>query len=90
LEAAFARLIRIPYRHRRALRHAKKRPRREQSPEVVWREMDDSDWTHVVPVGNVTSASFSFFPKDNFLIGVRAVDVNGHHSPVAYPTIASF
>jgi hypothetical protein len=58
--------------------------------EVVWREMDDSDWTHVVPVGNVTSASFSFFPKDNFLIGVRAVDVNGHHSPVAYPTIASF
>jgi Peptidase family M28 len=55
--------------------------------EVVWREMDDSDWTHVIPIGNVTSASFSFFPKDNFLIGVRAVDVNGHHSPVAFPTV---
>lgn len=55
--------------------------------EVVWRNMDDSDWTHVVPVGNVTSASFSFFPKDNFIIGVRAVDVNGLHSPVAYPAV---
>ena len=22
--------------------------------EVVWRNMDDSDWTHVIPVGNVT------------------------------------
>jgi putative aminopeptidase FrvX len=54
--------------------------------EVVWRETDDSDWTHVIPVGNVTSVSFPFFPKDNFLIGVRAVAVNGYHSPVAYPT----
>jgi hypothetical protein len=56
--------------------------------EVVWREMDDPDWTHIVPVGNVTSASFAFFPKDNFIIGVRAVDGNGHHSPVAFPTIS--
>jgi Peptidase family M28 len=55
--------------------------------EVVWRETDDPDWTHVIPVGNVMSVSFSFFAKDNFLIGVRAVDVNGHHSPVAYPTL---
>jgi hypothetical protein len=56
--------------------------------EVVWRESDDSDWTHVIPAGNVTSASFSFFPKDNFLIGVRAVDVDGRHSPVAFPRLA--
>jgi hypothetical protein len=55
--------------------------------EVVWREMDESDWTHIIPIGNVTSVSFSFFPKDNFHIGVRAVDVNGHHSPVAFPTV---
>lgn len=55
--------------------------------EVVWREMDDTDWTHIVPVGNVTSASFPFFPKDNFIVGVRAVDGNGHHSPVAFPTV---
>lgn len=57
--------------------------------EVVWRQMDDADWTHVVPVGNVTSASFPFFAKDNFIIGVRAVDGNGHHSPVAYPAISN-
>jgi hypothetical protein len=43
------------------------------------------DWTHVIPVGNVASVSFPFFAKDNFLIGVRAVYVNGLHSPVAYP-----
>jgi hypothetical protein len=55
--------------------------------EVVWREMDDPDWTHIVPIGNVTSASFPFFPKDNFIIGVRAVDAKGHHGPVAVPTI---
>jgi len=57
--------------------------------EVVWRNMDDTDWTHVIPVGNVTSVTFPFFPKDNFIIGVRAVDVNGHHSPVAFPTPAA-
>lgn len=57
--------------------------------EVVWREMDDSDWTHIIPVGNVTSASFSFFAKDNFIIGVRAVDGNGHHSPVAFPQLVN-
>ena len=57
--------------------------------EVGWREMDDSDWTHIVPVGNVTSASFPFFAKDNFIIGLRAVDQNGHHSPVAFPTMGN-
>jgi hypothetical protein len=57
--------------------------------EVVWREMDDPDWTHIVPVGNVTSASFPFFAKDNFIIGVRAVDGNGHHSPVAFPALSN-
>jgi len=57
--------------------------------EVVWRNMDDSDWTHVIPVGNVTTVSFPFFPKDNFIMGVRAVDVNGHHSPVVYPIPAA-
>jgi hypothetical protein len=45
--------------------------------EVVWRNMDDSDWTQVIPVGNVTTVSFPFFPKDNFIMAVRAVDVNG-------------
>jgi Zn-dependent M28 family amino/carboxypeptidase len=53
--------------------------------EVVWRETTDADWTHVIPVGNVTTASFPHFPKDNFFFGVRAVDQTGHHSPVAFP-----
>jgi hypothetical protein len=56
--------------------------------EVVWRETDDPDWTYVIPVGNVTSASFAFFAKDNYQIGVRAVDVKGRHSPVAFPALA--
>jgi len=53
--------------------------------EVVWRETTDPDWTHAIPVGNVTSASFPHFSKDNVFFGVRAVDKTGHHSPVAFP-----
>jgi len=53
--------------------------------EVVWRETTDPDWTHAIPVGNVTSASFPHFSKDNVFFGVRAVDTAGHHSPVAFP-----
>jgi Peptidase family M28 len=55
--------------------------------EVVWRQTDDPDWTYIIPVANVTSVSFPFFAKDNYLIGLRAVDVKGHHSPVAFPTL---
>jgi hypothetical protein len=53
--------------------------------EVVWRETTDSDWTHFIPVGNVTTAHLSHFSKDNVFFGVRAVDKSGHHSPVAFP-----
>ena len=53
--------------------------------EVVWRETTDPDWTHVIPVGNVTSTSLPHFSKDNVFFGVRAVDKTGHHSPVAFP-----
>jgi hypothetical protein len=52
--------------------------------EVVWRETRDPDWTHVIPVGNVTTASFPHFSKDNYFFGIRAVDKAGHHSPVAF------
>jgi hypothetical protein len=54
--------------------------------EVVWRETTDSDWTHAIPVGNVTTVTFAFSPKDNFHFGLRAVDKDGHRSPVAFPT----
>jgi hypothetical protein len=53
--------------------------------EVVWRDTTESDWTHSIPVGDVTSASFPNAPKDNFEFGVRALDEDGHKSPVAYP-----
>jgi hypothetical protein len=53
--------------------------------EVVWRDTTEPDWTHVVRVGDTTSASFPGAPKDNYLFGVRAVDGAGHRSPVAFP-----
>ncbi len=53
--------------------------------EVVYRETTADDWTHVVAVGDVTSASFPNFTKDNIMFGVRAVDSAGHRSPVAFP-----
>jgi hypothetical protein len=52
--------------------------------EVVWRETIDPDWTHVIPVGNVTAATFPNFTKDNYFFGIRAVDKTGHRSPVAF------
>jgi hypothetical protein len=52
--------------------------------EVVWRETIDPDWTHVIPVGNVTTATFPNFTKDNYFFGIRAVDKTGHRSPVAF------
>ena len=53
--------------------------------EVVWRETNAPDWTHAIPVGNVTTTTLPVAPKDNFQFGVRAVDTAGHHSPVAFP-----
>jgi hypothetical protein len=53
--------------------------------EVVWRETTAPDWTNAIPVGNVTNVTLPLSPKDNFQFGVRAVDKDGHHSPVAFP-----
>jgi len=53
--------------------------------EVVWRETTDADWTHVIPVGDVTTATIDL-AKDNVQFGVRAVDRDGHRSPVAAPS----
>jgi hypothetical protein len=52
--------------------------------EVVWRGCTEPDWTHVVPVGDVTAATVPL-AKDNVFFGVRAVDRDGHRSPVAFP-----
>lgn len=53
--------------------------------EVVWRETTAPDWTHVVAVGDVTTAKVDL-SKDNAFFGVRAVDQAGRRSPVAFPT----
>ncbi|HEV7656224.1 MAG TPA: M20/M25/M40 family metallo-hydrolase [Mycobacteriales bacterium] len=52
--------------------------------EVLWRETTAPDWTHVIPVGDVSSVTIDLV-KDNVHFGVRAVDRDGHRSPVAYP-----
>jgi hypothetical protein len=52
--------------------------------EVLWRETTAPDWTHVLVVGDVTSVTIDL-SKDNVLFGVRAVDRDGHRSPVAFP-----
>jgi Zn-dependent M28 family amino/carboxypeptidase len=52
--------------------------------EIVWRDSTAADWTHVIPVGNVTTATVDI-SKDNVQVGVRAVDRDGHRSPAAAP-----
>jgi hypothetical protein len=52
--------------------------------EVLWRETTAPDWTHVIGVGDVSSVTIDL-SKDNVLFGVRAVDRDGHRSPVAFP-----
>jgi len=39
---------------------------------------------NVIPVGDATTATIDL-AKDNVQFGVRAVDQDGHHSPVAAP-----
>jgi peptidase M28-like protein len=57
--------------------------------EVVWRETTDPLWTHTIPAGNVTDFTVRNLSKDNVQFGVRAVDRQGHRSPVAFPVPAS-
>jgi Zn-dependent M28 family amino/carboxypeptidase len=52
--------------------------------EIVWRESTAPDWTHVIPVGDVVTATVDL-SKDNVQFGVRAVDRTGHRSPAAAP-----
>ncbi|KAJ7472162.1 Zn-dependent exopeptidase [Mycena latifolia] len=52
--------------------------------EVVWRASEDPFWTHVVPVGKVTSTTV-LLSKDNAQFGVRAVGANRFKSPAAFP-----
>lgn len=53
--------------------------------EIVWRETTSPVWTNSKPVGLATSYTMQGMSKDNYFFGVRAVDKEGHRSPVAYP-----
>lgn len=53
--------------------------------EIVWRDTTEATWTHSQPVGNVLTFAMKGMSKDNFFFGVRAVDKDGHRSPVTYP-----
>ncbi len=56
--------------------------------EVVLRETTSADWTGAINVGNVTTVDLDI-SKDNVQFGIRAVDRNGHRSPVGFPTVAA-
>ena len=53
--------------------------------EIVWRDTTSPVWTNSRMVGNVTSYTMKGMSKDNYFFGVRAVDRQGHRSPVVYP-----
>jgi hypothetical protein len=52
--------------------------------EVLWRETTAAQWQRVIEVGDVTEVTVDL-SKDNVFFGVRAVDRDGHRSPVAFP-----
>ena len=57
--------------------------------EIVWRNTDESRWTHTIPVGNVTDYTAKGMSPDNFFFGVRAIDKDGYRSPVSFPVPAA-
>lgn len=57
--------------------------------EVVWRDSTDANWTHVIPVGDVTDFTTTNLNRDATLFGVRAINSAGDQSPVAFPTFTS-
>jgi hypothetical protein len=54
--------------------------------EIVWRETTSPEWTHAIDVGDATTATVDLV-KDNVQFGLRAVDRDGHRSPVAFPRV---
>lgn len=54
------------------------------SYEIVWRATDAATWQHAKNVGNVTTATVPV-SKDDYVLGVRAVDARGLRSVAAYP-----
>ena len=57
--------------------------------EVVWRDSIMPLLSHSRRVGNVTGYTIEGLNKDDYQVGVRAIDRDGNRSPVAYPIPAS-
>src|SRR3954470_9402880 len=57
--------------------------------EVVWRDSTEPLWTNSRRFGTVTEATIPSLNKDDYQVGVRAIDREGNRSPVAYPIPAS-
>jgi len=55
------------------------------SYEIVWRSTTAADWQYAKNVGNVTQATVPV-SKDDYILGVRAIDAQGHRSVASYPT----
>ncbi|WP_394825409.1 M20/M25/M40 family metallo-hydrolase [Pendulispora albinea] len=53
--------------------------------EIVFRETTEPLWTDTIEVGKETSFTVKNMSKDNVFFGVRAVDREGHRSPVTFP-----
>jgi hypothetical protein len=53
--------------------------------EVVWRATTAPTWTHARSVGKVAAYTVAGLSKDDYFFGVRAIDKQGHRSPVAFP-----
>ena len=53
--------------------------------EIVWRDTTWPVWQGSKAVGKVTSFTLQGMSKDNYFFGVRAVDKQGHRSPVTFP-----
>jgi Peptidase family M28 len=54
------------------------------SYEIVWRATDAPNWQFAQNVGNVTEATVPV-SKDDYILGVRAIDAQGRRSLVSYP-----
>lgn len=53
--------------------------------EIVWRATTEPTWTRARTVGKVSAYTVVGLSKDDYFFGVRAVDRQGHRSPVAFP-----
>src|ERR1022692_290003 len=56
--------------------------------EVVTRETTSPDWANAINVGDVTTVTLDI-AKDNVQFGLRAVDLAGNRSPVAFPQVVT-